>query len=342
MAFISPYPSHGSSMWISAPAPSSAPGSANSSTSVGSSETWTRLRLRAVAGGAGGAARAEPGGSWPARGRAATRRPRSCRTPGRRSRGAGSGCASAVAPAAAEGSRRGRRRCRAEAATDQAAGGARGHASPSPRQREATASGAHADAHRQHDQLADHPGPITRRAENEPARRGFDRFAGWKHSGAASHIVGFAEGEDEVDLDPRSLIKGSLKLAERGVRRGLLRHAAGAQRGRRPRDAAHRWRRWGWPWSATACSGRSRPWVRSATATEPRSSTSAGELTYQELHENSNAIANAWREKGLEPGEGVAVLARNHRGFLEAVFAGAKCGARVILLNTSFAGPADP
>ena len=30
---------------------------------------------------------------------------------------------------------------------------------------------------------------------------------------------------------------------------------------------------------------------------------------------------------------------RNHRGFLEAVFAAAKCGARIVLLNTSFAGP---
>ncbi len=64
-----------------------------------------------------------------------------------------------------------------------------------------------------------------------------------------------------------------------------------------------------------------------------------GELSYRQLDERSNAIANAWRQQGFEPGEGVAVLVRNHRGFLEAVFAAAKCGARVILLNTSFAGP---
>jgi fatty-acyl-CoA synthase len=64
-----------------------------------------------------------------------------------------------------------------------------------------------------------------------------------------------------------------------------------------------------------------------------------GELTYKELDHRVNALANAWREHGLEPGEGVAILVRNHRGFLEAVFAAAKCGARVILLNTSFAGP---
>lgn len=64
-----------------------------------------------------------------------------------------------------------------------------------------------------------------------------------------------------------------------------------------------------------------------------------GELSYRQLDESSNAIANAWRDQGLRAGEGVAILVRNHRGFLESVFAAAKCGARIILLNTSFAGP---
>jgi fatty-acyl-CoA synthase len=64
-----------------------------------------------------------------------------------------------------------------------------------------------------------------------------------------------------------------------------------------------------------------------------------GELTYKQLDERSNALANAWRERGLEPGEGVAILARNHRGFIEAMFAAGKCGSRIILLNTSFAAP---
>ncbi|MCU1651601.1 MAG: acyl-CoA synthetase [Pseudonocardia sp.] len=64
-----------------------------------------------------------------------------------------------------------------------------------------------------------------------------------------------------------------------------------------------------------------------------------GPLSYKQLDKRSNALANAWRERGLEPGQGVAILARNHRGFLDAVFAAAKCGARIILLNTDFAGP---
>src|SRR5205823_14023265 len=64
-----------------------------------------------------------------------------------------------------------------------------------------------------------------------------------------------------------------------------------------------------------------------------------GDVSYKELDEHSNAVANAWRERGLKEGDGVAILARNHRGFLDAVFAAAKCGAKIILLNTSFAGP---
>lgn len=64
-----------------------------------------------------------------------------------------------------------------------------------------------------------------------------------------------------------------------------------------------------------------------------------GSLTYAELDTRSNALANAWRERGLRPKDGVAILARNHRGFLEAFFAAAKCGARVVLLNTDFSGP---
>ncbi|MGH2873483.1 MAG: acyl-CoA synthetase [Solirubrobacteraceae bacterium] len=63
------------------------------------------------------------------------------------------------------------------------------------------------------------------------------------------------------------------------------------------------------------------------------------ELTYGELERRSNALACAWRARGLRAGDGIAILVRNHAGFLEAGFAAAKCGAKVVLLNTSFAGP---
>ncbi|RZS43490.1 fatty-acyl-CoA synthase [Herbihabitans rhizosphaerae] len=64
-----------------------------------------------------------------------------------------------------------------------------------------------------------------------------------------------------------------------------------------------------------------------------------GTFTFGELEAHSNAVAHAWRAKGFRPGEGIAILVRNHRGFLVATFAAAKCGARIVLLNTEFAGP---
>ena len=81
------------------------------------------------------------------------------------------------------------------------------------------------------------------------------------------------------------------------------------------------------------------PPARSDSGPRPAIIDELGAVSYKQLDRRSNAIANCWREHGLVPGEGVAILARNHRGFLDAVFAAAKCGARVILLNTSFAGP---
>ena len=64
-----------------------------------------------------------------------------------------------------------------------------------------------------------------------------------------------------------------------------------------------------------------------------------GELTFRELHERSNALAATWKALGVEPGDGVAIMCRNHRGFVDASIAAAKVGADLIYLNTAFAGP---
>jgi fatty-acyl-CoA synthase len=64
-----------------------------------------------------------------------------------------------------------------------------------------------------------------------------------------------------------------------------------------------------------------------------------GTLGYRELDRRSNAVAHELRRRGVEAGDGVAVLVRNHRGFFDACFGAAKAGARIILLNTDFAGP---
>jgi fatty-acyl-CoA synthase len=64
-----------------------------------------------------------------------------------------------------------------------------------------------------------------------------------------------------------------------------------------------------------------------------------GSVTYGELDRRTNAIAHRWRDQGLRPGDGVAILVRNHRGLPYSVYAAGKLGCRIILLNTDFAGP---
>jgi acyl-CoA synthetase (AMP-forming)/AMP-acid ligase II len=64
-----------------------------------------------------------------------------------------------------------------------------------------------------------------------------------------------------------------------------------------------------------------------------------GALTFGELHRRSNALAHALGERGVRSGDGVAVMCRNHRGFVETTIAAAKLGADVLYLNTAFAGP---
>ncbi|KWX57639.1 long-chain-fatty-acid--CoA ligase FadD2 [Mycobacterium sp. NAZ190054] len=64
-----------------------------------------------------------------------------------------------------------------------------------------------------------------------------------------------------------------------------------------------------------------------------------GEMTFKELDDAANTVANGLLAKGVKGGDGVAILARNHRWFLVSVYATAKTGARIILLNSEFSGP---
>jgi acyl-CoA synthetase (AMP-forming)/AMP-acid ligase II len=64
-----------------------------------------------------------------------------------------------------------------------------------------------------------------------------------------------------------------------------------------------------------------------------------GALSWQRLHLRSNALAHSLAEMGIGPGDGVGVMCRNHRGFIETTLAAAKLGASALYLNTMFAGP---
>src|SRR5690242_18869893 len=64
-----------------------------------------------------------------------------------------------------------------------------------------------------------------------------------------------------------------------------------------------------------------------------------GEFTFKELDDAAHALANGLLAMGVQGGDGVAILARNHRWFLVSVYGAARVGARIILLNSEFSGP---
>ena len=64
-----------------------------------------------------------------------------------------------------------------------------------------------------------------------------------------------------------------------------------------------------------------------------------GEITFKELDDAAHAVANGLLAMGVKGGDGVAILARNHRWFLVAIYGAARVGARIILLNSEFSGP---
>lgn len=65
----------------------------------------------------------------------------------------------------------------------------------------------------------------------------------------------------------------------------------------------------------------------------------AGTLTWRDVDRRTDALAVALRDRGVKSGDGVGLMARNGRGFVEGAIAIAKVGADVLLLNTAFAGP---
>ena len=65
----------------------------------------------------------------------------------------------------------------------------------------------------------------------------------------------------------------------------------------------------------------------------------SGTLTFKELHERSNALAHALADEGVKAGDAVAIMCRNHRGWIDAYVATNKLGANALFMNTAFSGP---
>jgi len=92
-------------------------------------------------------------------------------------------------------------------------------------------------------------------------------------------------------------------------------------------------RQWG-PTPAAAYTGSAARYPRRLAVIDDR-----GALTFRQVHERSNALARGLAAKGVREGDGVAIMCRNHRGFVEATIACSKLGANALYLNTAFAGP---
>ncbi|MGW0162295.1 acyl-CoA ligase FadD12 [Mycobacterium sp. NPDC003323] len=65
-----------------------------------------------------------------------------------------------------------------------------------------------------------------------------------------------------------------------------------------------------------------------------------GALTWRELDQRADALAAGLQKLPSGEPQVIGIMARNHRGFVEALIAANRLGADVLLLNTAFAGPA--
>lgn len=64
-----------------------------------------------------------------------------------------------------------------------------------------------------------------------------------------------------------------------------------------------------------------------------------GSLTFGEVDRRTDSLAASLQEMGLGEGDSIAIMCRNHRGFLEAMLAASKAGVAAVFLNTMFSGP---
>ena len=116
-------------------------------------------------------------------------------------------------------------------------------------------------------------------------------------------------------------------LAEAGIFKPDAARPAGARRSRRCARGAR----------------RPRPATRVGRPRYPDEPAIIDELGHADLRARSTSARTRsptrWQADGIGEGDGVAILCRNHRGFVESTSRCSKLGADALYLNTSFAGP---
>jgi fatty-acyl-CoA synthase len=144
------------------------------------------------------------------------------------------------------------------------------------------------------------------------------------------------EGDEMADDDGPGLLDRAWLTLGQGVHTVKTLAEAGLIKPERPDKTVRallQIQRWGYTPAAGYAANASRYANDDAIIDE------LGHLTFAEVHDRTNRLANAWSDAGLVEGDSIGVMCRNHRYFIDAVVAASKMGVNCLLLNTAFAGP---
>src|SRR4051812_40086197 len=144
------------------------------------------------------------------------------------------------------------------------------------------------------------------------------------------------EGDEMADNDGPGLLDKAWLTIGQGVHTVKTLAEAGLIRPERPDKTVRALleiQRWGYTPAAGYAANASRYGDEDAIIDE------LGHVTFREVHERTNRLANAWSDAGLVEGDSIGVMCRNHRYFIDAVVTASKMGVNCLLLNTAFAGP---
>ena len=144
------------------------------------------------------------------------------------------------------------------------------------------------------------------------------------------------EGDEMADSDEPGLLDKAWLTIGQGAHTVKTLAEAGLIKPERPDKtirALLQIQRWGYTPAAGYAANASRYGNEDAIIDE------LGHVTFKEVHERTNRLANAWSDAGLVEGDSIGVMCRNHRYFIDAVVAASKMGVNCLLLNTAFAGP---
>src|SRR4051812_15230459 len=144
------------------------------------------------------------------------------------------------------------------------------------------------------------------------------------------------EGDEMAENDSPGLLEKARLTIGQGVHSVKTLAEAGLIKPERPDKtirALLQIQRWGYTPAAGYAANASRYANDDAIIDE------LGHLTFKDVPERTNRLANAWSDAGLVEGDSIGIMCRNHRYFIDAVVTASKMGVNCLLLNTAFAGP---